>query len=194
MKLLAGATCLLGLTGFTTADDCENGPWTDVSSTGTGGGGSRYCATKWKDGIVITGVEIWASTKAVRAVQFYYSDGTNSDLFGKIDGDRHGRMDWDPALDGISQVKTWGDGRGQYLGRIQIRTKKGAELDVGKDTNGQATFETKVNSGIMLGVFGMSSDLIDNLGFLFLKSTIDKITIDDVVFDETPEQLNARME
>jgi hypothetical protein len=71
---------------------------------------------------------------------------------------------------------------------------KGAELDVGKDTNGQDTFETKVNSGIMLGAFGSSGDHVDNLGFLFLKSKIDKITQDDIVFSETPEDLNARME
>jgi len=106
----------------------------------------------------------------------------------------HQRLDWDPSVDGVSQLKTWGNGKGQYLGRVYLRTKKGAELDVGKDTDGQDTFETKVNSGILLGAFGGSGDKIDRLGFLFLKSSIDKITLEDVVFKETPEELNKRME
>jgi hypothetical protein len=191
-KLLLGATLLLS-PFFAAADDCSEGPWTDVSSTG-GGGGGGFCATKWKAGVVITGVEVWANSKDVRAIQFYYSDGTNSELFGKIDGDKHARMDWDPATDGIEQLRTWGNGRGQYLGRVFIRTKTGKELDVGKDTSGQDTFESKVASGIMLGAFGAHGDVIDSLGFIFLKSKIERITIDDVVFKETPEELNKRME
>ncbi|KAF2792567.1 hypothetical protein K505DRAFT_418383 [Melanomma pulvis-pyrius CBS 109.77] len=191
-KLLLGAACLL-FGAAQAQDDCGEGPWQDVSYTG-GDGGGRFCATKWKAGVVVTGVEVWADKGSVRAVQFYYSDGTNSQQWGKVDGDKHARLDWDPAVDGISQIKTWGNGRAQYLGRVFIRTKKGAELDVGKDTSGQDTFETNVASGIMLGAFGSCGDRIDNMGFLFLKSKIEKITIDDVVFSETPEMLNARME
>lgn len=177
-KLLIAAACLLTAVR---ASDCSDGPWQDVQWVG-GQGGGDFCATKYKQGVVITGVEVWANKGGVRAIQFYYSDGTNSGQFGKIDGDRHGRLDWDPAVDGISQVKSWGNGRGQHLGRVQIRTKKGAELDVGKDTSGQDTFESKTASGIMLGAFGRSGDLVDSLGFLFLKSKIERITIDDVVF------------
>jgi hypothetical protein len=32
------------------------------------------------------------------------------------------------------------------------------------------------------------------MGFLFLKSKVDKITIDDVVFKDTPEALNSKKE
>jgi hypothetical protein len=191
-QILLGAACL-GLASLARADDCENGPWTDVSSTG-GQGGARFCATKHVDGIVVTGVEVWANNKAVQAVQMYYSDGTNSDVFGKINGDKHDILKWDPATDGISQIRTWGNGRGQYLGRVNIRTKAGKELDVGKDTSGQNVFETNVASGIMLGAYGNSADQIDSMGFLFLKSKVDKITIDDVVFKDTPEALNAKKE
>ncbi|KAF2111880.1 hypothetical protein BDV96DRAFT_179717 [Lophiotrema nucula] len=193
-KLLIGAATLLAsLSGFAHADDCESGPWQDVSYTG-GNGGGRFCATKYLSGIVITGVEVWGDGKGVRALQFYYSDGTQSDLIGKIDGDKHGRMDWDPSVAQISQIKTWGNGKGQNLGRVYIRTTAGNELDVGKDTSGQDTFDTKVASGIMLGAFGASGDRIDNLGFLFLKSKISKIDVGSIVFDETPEALNAQQE
>lgn len=191
-KIILGFTALFA-TAAQAASDCDSGPWTGVSWVG-GKNGVDFCATKYKAGVVITGVEVWANTKAVRAIQFYYSDGTNSQQWGKIDGDRTARLSWDPATDSISQIKMWGNGKGQYLGRVQIRTKSGKSLDVGKDTNGQDTFETKVASGIMLGAFGASGDSIDRLGFLFLKSTVSKVTIDDVKFQDTPEALNRRKE
>ena len=53
---------------------------------------------------------------------------------------------------------------------------------MGKDTNGQTTFEHSVESGILLGGFGNSGDSIDSLGLLFLKSKIDKMTVSDVLF------------
>jgi hypothetical protein len=142
----------------------------------------------------VTGVEAWANKKGVQGFQLYYSDGSNSRLYGTIDGDRTQRLDWDPSVDTITQVRTWGNGRGQFLGRIEIKTAKGGHFDVGKDTSGQDTFETNVGSGIMLGAFGTSGDLMDSLGFYFLKSKIDKISMEDIVFDETPEMLNERME
>lgn len=192
-KLLLGATCIL-FAGSAVADDCEQGPWTDVFSVGGPGGVNSFCGTKWKDGIVVTGLEVWASKDAVTGVQLYYSDGTDSGLFGKQNDQKTQRVDWDPSNDNISQLKMWGNGRGQYNGRIQLRTKTGIELDVGKDTTGQDTYEIKVNSGIMLGAFGKSGDNIDIIGFLFLKSTIDKISIEDVAPQDTPEELNARKE
>ena len=189
-KVILGVTALFA-SAAQAASDCDRGPWAKVSHTG-GHGGAGFCATKFKEGVVITGVEVWANTKAVRAIQFFYSDGTNSKQWGIVDGDRRAKLNWDPASDGISQVKTWGNGRGQYLGRVQIRTRSGKELDVGKDTSGQDTFESDVGSGIMLGAFGASGDVIDRLGFLFLKSKVEKVTIDDIKFKETPEELNKR--
>ncbi|KAF1997078.1 hypothetical protein P154DRAFT_565573 [Amniculicola lignicola CBS 123094] len=193
-KLVVGATYFIaGLTSVVKANDCWDGPFAGLSQTG-GGGGGEFCDTKWKEGVVVTGFEAWANSKNVRAFQLYYSDGSNSRLYGKIDGDKHARIDWDPAVDSISQIRTWGNGRAESLGRVQIRTKAGKELDVGKDTNGQDTFETEIGTGIMMGAFGGSGDYIDRLGFSMLRGKIDKISIDDVVFDEDPEALNARME
>lgn len=191
-KIIFGVAALFAAT-TAAQSDCDRGPWARVSHTG-GNNGAGFCATKYKAGIVITGVEVWADTKSVRAIQFFYSDGTNSQQWGKINGDRKGRLNWDPSTDSISQVKTWGNGKGQFLGRVQIRTKSGKELDVGKDTNGQDTFESDVGSGIMLGAFGASGDVIDRLGFLFLKSKVTKVTIDDVKFKDTPADLNKRKE
>ncbi|KAF2875082.1 hypothetical protein BDV95DRAFT_486699 [Massariosphaeria phaeospora] len=185
----------MGFTGIANAiGACDNGPWQEVLVIGQHTEGTEYCETKWADGVVMTGIEVWGSEFGVLGAQFYYSDGSNSPQFGKGGGDKHAKLMWDPSVDSISQLKSWGNGRGQHLGRLQIRTKKGQELDVGKNTDGQDTFETKVASGIMLGAFGRSTDIIESMGFLFLKSTVDKITIDDIVFDETPEELNKRMQ
>ena len=180
-SLLMGAVALV-LSGAATAADCTNGPWTNVRYIG-GQGGGEWCDTKYDQGIVISGMEVWASSKAVRAVQFYYSDGTNSQMYGKLDDiKQHDRKDWDPSKDSISQFKSWGNGNGKYLGRIQLRLKSGAVLDVGKDTDGQETYESDVQSGILLGAFGRVGDSIDGMGVLFLKSKVDKITIENVKF------------
>ncbi|KAF2819401.1 hypothetical protein CC86DRAFT_413095 [Ophiobolus disseminans] len=174
--------------------DCDlMGPWNNTNVQWTGGpGGVNFCATKWIQGVVITGVEVYASDKAVEAIQFFYSDGTNSPQFGQPDEERKQRIDWDPSTDSLSLVKTWGNGRGKYLGRLYIRTKAGKELDIGKDTSGQTTYEHKVESGILLGAFGLSADSIVNLGLYFLKSKVDKMAVSNVVFKETPEELNKR--
>ncbi|KAJ4294183.1 hypothetical protein N0V90_007873 [Kalmusia sp. IMI 367209] len=191
-SLLLGASTLL-FSGLATAADCANGPWTNVLYIG-GGGGGDWCNSKWDQGIVVTGMEVWASNKAVRAVQLYYSDGSNSGMVGKLDDVKeHQRIDWDPSKDGISQLKTWGNGKGQYLGRVYLRLKSGGELNVGKDTDGQAVYETDVQSGIMLGAYGKAGDVIDGMGVLFLKSKVSKITIENVAFSDTAEDLNERM-
>ncbi|KAF1970845.1 hypothetical protein BU23DRAFT_472961 [Bimuria novae-zelandiae CBS 107.79] len=192
-SLLVGAAALF-LSGVATAGDCLNGPWDGGLIIG-GNGGGDWCATKYDQGIVVTGMEVWASNKAVRAVQLYYSDGTNSGMIGTLDDVKeHQRLDWDPSKDGISQMKSWGNGKGQYLGRVYLRLKSGGELNVGKDTDGQDVFETNVGSGIMLGAWGKSGDVIDSMGVRFLRSKISKVTIENVKFSDNVDDLNSRMQ
>lgn len=188
-RVIVAATAILGIARA--MGDCDDGPWNVANIQWTGGsGGEPFCATKHKQGIVITGVEVHASSKVVEAVQFFYSDGTNSPQFGLPENTkRKERIDWDPATDTLSLVKTWGNGRGKYLGRLYIRTKSGRELDIGKDTSGQQTFEHNVESGILLGAFGAHGDVIDSLGLLFLRSKIDKMTVSDIVFVSTIDSL-----
>lgn len=180
--LLVGAAAIFS--SFAAAADCANGPWQDVQYVG-GKDGSEFCFTKWDQGIVMTGLEAWATMDEIQGIQFYYSDGTTSGMVGKLKETttKHARIDWDPATDGVEQLKTWGNGIGTLLGRVYLRTKAGAEFDVGKeDTSGQDVFESKTASGILLGAFGRSGWLIDGVGFLFMKSKIDKMTIEDVSF------------
>jgi hypothetical protein len=58
-KLFIGAAALLSAV-VSAQDDCSSGPWTDVNIVG-GDGGGAFCATKWKAGVVVTGVEVWAN-------------------------------------------------------------------------------------------------------------------------------------
>ncbi|KAL5413674.1 hypothetical protein PMIN03_003563 [Paraphaeosphaeria minitans] len=191
-SLLLGAAALF-MSGLAAAD-CSNGPWINVLYVG-GQGGGEWCNTKYGSGVVVTGMEVWASSKAVRAVQFYYSDGSNSDMVGKLDDvAEHQRIDWDPSNDGISQLKTWGNGNGKYLGSVYLRLKSGGELSVGKKTDGQKVYEPDVQSGIMLGAYGRSGDSIDGMGVLFLKSKVSKVTIEDVQFADNVDSLNERMQ
>lgn len=178
--LCLGAFALLIST--VSAADCKAGPWGEVQQVG-GQGGTEFCHTKYDLGVVMTGVEVWAAKKEIEAIQFYFSDGSNSGQIGKVDKNKkHARLDWDSSKTTISQVKTWTGRKGASLGRVYIRTSDGQELDVGIDTDGQETFETKTAAGIMLGAVGRGSDVVDNLGFLFLKSKIDKMAVEDVVF------------
>ncbi|KAF2018591.1 hypothetical protein BU24DRAFT_447255 [Aaosphaeria arxii CBS 175.79] len=191
-KFLIGATALLSTFSAVKAQtDCDNGPWEGVQVIGPGTG-ETFCATKFPQGLVVTGIEVWADFDFVRAVQFYYSDGSNSEQYGVIAGENHARLDWDPATDVISQVKVWGNGRGKGTGRIYVRTASGKELNVGKNTDGQIVIEPPVNSGVLLGMVGAKGDYVDRIGFLFLKSKVARMSVDNVVFKETPEELNAR--
>jgi hypothetical protein len=195
--LLTGAACFLFAARSVLAADnpawCKDGPWEDLLVIGDTNDGDGFCETRWSEGTVVTGIEAWASKRGVEGIQFYYSDGKPSKLYGTIVGQGKS-VHWDPSVDTITQLRSWGNGRGQHLGRLEVKTAKGEHLDQGKDTSGQDTFEYNVGSGIMLGAFGTSSSLIESLGFYFLKSKIDKISMDDVVFDETPETLNSKME
>ncbi|KAF2277811.1 uncharacterized protein EI97DRAFT_465932 [Westerdykella ornata] len=195
-SLLVGAACFLFATTASAQDYCGyDGPWeqSDLSMTG-GQGGGAFCETKWQDGIVMKGVEVWADDGGVIAVQFTYSDGTLSPIWGRTGGSTgHGRIDWDPESDTIKNVVTWGNGVAQYLGRVVIETQSGKSLDVGRKPEAhQSDWPMPVHSGIMLAAFGGSGTRIDRLGFIFLKSKVKHVTVDDVKFEDTPEELNKR--
>ncbi|KAF2678211.1 hypothetical protein K458DRAFT_436110 [Lentithecium fluviatile CBS 122367] len=197
--LLLGATALF-FSGLVSAQNgtaqegsCDGGPWKTPIYTGAEAG-TAFCHTKYQDGVVMSGIEVWSAKKNIEAIQFYYSDGSNSGTIGKIDKEKeHMRLDWDPASDGLSQVKMWADKKGESLGRIYLRTKNGQELNLGKEGDTDPV-ETQVQSGMLLGASGRADGMVNGLSLLFLGSKVDKITLSDVVFDETPEELNKRMQ
>ncbi|KAF2870112.1 hypothetical protein BDV95DRAFT_608132 [Massariosphaeria phaeospora] len=199
----AGALLFSGLASAADPKACESGPWTDVHAIGNAKITHQWCDTKHAEGIPITGIEAWANEHTIQAVQFYFADGTAGPQIGMPDNDgtseskvtkKHQRIDWDMAGNQIKQVKLWGNGKGTSLGRIQIRTDK-EEFDVGKLTGKQQAFDIKVNSGILLGAYGGVKDsTVEVMGFLFLKSEIKSMSVENFQTSDTPEQLNEKMQ
>ncbi|PGH27597.1 hypothetical protein AJ80_00610 [Polytolypa hystricis UAMH7299] len=187
---LAALGCLLTLSAAfssqlaTRQSACDSGPWARPIRPVGGMGGYPFCETRWRDGLIMKGMEVWADNGRVRGIEFTYSDGSISTLYGERGGEKRGRIDWNAAEgDAINSITLYGDGRGRRVGRIIVRTQSGKELDVGKNTSGQDAFAMTVGSGVLVGAFGHSGADIDNLGFLFLASKIQKVDISDLVLD-----------
>jgi len=198
---------LLGISAFLTAtvqadriDDCADGPYqsgTDQNGNSAihsigGGTGSPFCETKWKQGLVIKGIEVWADSNCVRAVQFKYSDDSLGNMIGKADGNINKRIMWDPISTRVEKLELWGDGKGKRLGRIKIRLSNNEEFDAGKDTLGQTTYNMVVGAGIMLGAYGGSGTDVDMLGILFLGSKVESLKITDLKLDADSKTLNEQ--
>jgi hypothetical protein len=190
--LLAGAVLL---STFTNAiGDCDKGPWNLANVLAVGGSkGTEWCAAKQSSGIIINAVEVYYDTNGVNSLQWYFTDGTKGDVIGHAKGD-HKKLSWDPSAgDLITSFKCWGNGKGQWLGKVSIQAGKDLSLEVGKDVKDQDTFDQKTESGILVGAFGRSDkDRVISLGLLFLKSKIDRMTVEDIVYDEKPEDLNKK--
>ena len=187
-KIAIGAAALFGLVQAQD-DNCGNGPWNpgNINVVGGGSRGTRFCASKHPDGIIVTGVEVWSSSSYVERVQFTYSDKSVSPWFGKeLGGDRHQKIDWDPATVTVNQLNLWGNGNARWLGRVQLGLSDGRMLDVGKDTSGQNMYSSNVESGIISGVYGGQEEGITYIGFLFLKSKIRRIEMTDLMFVSRP--------
>ncbi|KAF2015498.1 hypothetical protein BU24DRAFT_461742 [Aaosphaeria arxii CBS 175.79] len=190
--LLSAFTALLAAPA--TARYCGDGPWSNSGAIG-GEGGEEFCETRFiKDGLVMKGFQVWDHRKkGIIAIQFHYSDGSTSKTYGRqTEGDVQPPFTWDPATVKVSQLKLWGNGRGTRSGAVYVRLSDGREAQFGKSVDGQDTYEWDVASGIMLNAYGAHGDMIDRLGFNFLKSKVEKVTIDNVAFKETPEELNKR--
>ena len=192
-KLFLGAAALFA--GIATATDCDSGPWNPGNINWVGGdGGGAFCETKWKAGVVVTGLDVYATSDDIEAVQFYYSDGTSGNQWGQVNGKEPAKsIHWDPTKgETIAQLRMWGNGVGTRLGRVYLRVSSGATLDAGKDTSGQKVYEKPVDSGVMLGAFGKCGDAIDNMGILFMKSKVSAIKVTDTKFSDTPDELNKK--
>ncbi|KAF2187915.1 hypothetical protein K469DRAFT_567511 [Zopfia rhizophila CBS 207.26] len=188
--LLGVSSLLLGT--ILAETDCSNGPWQKQPSSVGGSEGSDFCETKFKQGVIINGIEVWANKETVRAVQFKYSDNTLSKVYGEADGDKHSRLEWDAAATTVDKLTMWGNGKATRLGRIYLRLSDGKELDVGKDTDGQKSYEQDRGSGVMVGAFGKSGLDINMLGILFLGSKVKKVRVSEMKFDDDIQTLNSK--
>jgi hypothetical protein len=180
--LLAGAVLL---NTFTNAiGDCDNGPWNLANVLAVGGQkGNQWCSSKQSQGIIINGVEVYYDKNGVNSLQWYYTDDSKGDVIGHAKGD-HQKLTWDPSAgEMITSFKCWGNGKGEWLGKVSIQAGKDKALEVGKNVGNQDTFDQKTESGILVGAFGNADkDRVISLGLLFLKSKIDKMSVQDIVY------------
>ena len=169
---------------FTKRDDgCVGGGYVVNPVIGSRDG-DPFCEARFgTTGEVISELEVWSSKKGITGVSVTYSSG-KSVMHGDQGSDEPQTMTLE-AGELVSSARLWGNGRGQHLGHIYIKTNK-QEFEAGmkKPNDG---FEVNVGGGLLVGAKGATGeDYIENLGLIFLEAKIEKVKIGDVKYDEDP--------
>ena len=92
------------------ADDCDDPSAPFGSSTVNGcdytdtrhgcGRGVYFCDTKWRNGTVVTGLEVWSDCCQIKALQLTYNDGTKGPMHGNPEyreNIQHKAITWDDS-------------------------------------------------------------------------------------------------
>jgi hypothetical protein len=190
---VAAVTALFG-TAQANEDCYENGPWKS-HSVGYDTGGP-FCATRWKQGGAINGVQAWYNGDSINGIEFQYTDGAAPERFGQMYGDKKDWLQWDTTKEEVEAITIWPNGRSdvERVAAIQI-TIRGREPwmagNVPKKTQG---YDSPVvnGAGIIMGAFGKHGGSIDFLGFMMLESGIKDRNIQD--FNLNCDSLNANNE
>ena len=168
---------------LTKRDACSAGGMAPVHIVG-GHGGTYFCENRLQSsGDVLSGLEVWSGNKGIFGIQLTFSSGNNS-MYGHQGDEKSESLKLEPG-ELVQSARLWGNGKGQHLGHIYIKTDK-HEFDVGmpKPNDGYAI---DVGGGQLLGAEGYAGDkYLQNLAFLFLKAKIDRIEIGDIHFDPDP--------
>lgn len=171
--------------------------WTGGSHSGEGI--KTYCDTFYKDGYVITGIETWYGDSTIDGLKVYYSNGETSLVYGRHKG-RGQKTSWNPS-DRVELLSIYGNGKGEWVSRIKIRIKGGAETNHGKtedETSSQTPSQNDIGTGILLGMQIAIDENEDSgirrLGFMWLDDEIDRAVETDFQFEESLENLNSRKE
>ena len=195
--IIKALTCVSVLASFalTASIPAENVPQTKRDDGCAGGGyvvnpvigsaeGDPFCDVRFgTSGEVVSELEVWSSKKGITGVLVTYSSG-KSFMHGDQGKDQPQTMTLGTG-ELVSSARLWGNGRGQHLGHIYIKTNK-QEFDVGMEKPNDG-YEISVGGGLLVGVKGLTGkDYIQNLGLIFLEAKIEKVEIGDVKFDEDP--------
>jgi hypothetical protein len=197
---LAGCATILSLAGVALGDDkddCTQGP-TDgpLKYWGkTGSGQQGFCHTQWTHGLVVVGIEVWATQWQIKGIKLTYSDGTSPPMEGDPSGDqnRHDSISWNPQ-DQVTAFKLAGNYAGDGLGLVHIEVA-GKTLDVRSDTGSFNGDTVDVGSGILLGAKGEAGppgDFVRAWAPVFLGKSSGPASILDVVYDDDLNDLTNR--
>ena len=161
-------------------DACSNGPWSGPLEIG--GQGTHYCECKIRNGELITGLEVWSDSDGITGILFTYSGG-EADMQGYQTGSSQSLTLAPGEL--VINAALWGDGTGDHLGHIYLKTDK-QDFDVGmsKPNNG---YQIDVGGGLLLGAYGtIGSSHVGSIGWLFSAAKIDTISIGNIEFGTDP--------
>ena len=152
-----------------------------------GSPGSYFCENRLQSsGEVLSGLEVWSDNKGIFGIALTFSSGA-SVTYGNQGNGRTDNLNL-AAGELVQSARLWGNGKGQHLGHIYIKTDK-QEFDVGmpKPNDGYAA---NIGGGLLVGAFGTTSPKDDkylqSIAFLYLGAKIDHIEIGDVQFDPDP--------
>ena len=169
---------------------CDNGPWAPVLTIG-GNEQQNFCETRFQsEGKIIQGLEVWSDDKGIYGILFTYSTGETA-----LHGSQSGTSQSLTLASGeiITTATLWGNGKGQRLGHMYIKTDK-QEFDTGME-KAPTGYPIQTGGGILVGAVGATSDsYLDNFAFLFLNSKIVSIEIGSVQFNPDPTGTSNNIE
>lgn len=191
---LKGIAYTLFVAGVARADDCSDGPANQpIQKWGKDVDNGGFCHTQWTQGLVVTGIEVWATAWQITGVQMTYSDGTKAPLQGQTNGDRHDAINWG-AQDTITKMAVGNNYAGDGLGIIHIEVG-GKTFDVRTDigsTNGEPV---TLATGLLIGASGNSPDFVRVWRPLFMGTTDGKAAkITSMKFDDDLDDINKRQQ
>ncbi|CAI6342026.1 unnamed protein product [Periconia digitata] len=223
---LTALSSLLYLAKPAAAEDCLDAPGVPGTVIGipfTEDRKQMYaCDTKWKDGLVVSGLEVWSSAFEVKGIRVIYSDGSRSPIRGQTDrlntwgskisgkpgpppekGYGWDKIEWGTSK--IEKIRFWGDynwGKGpKAVGRIQVwpqgaETDKNKILDVGSDVGDDSGgFRLdNLGSGVLIGIRSISGGHLESLEFIFMDGQVRSAKIVKIDWPESIEELNKKQD
>ena len=147
-------------------------------------GGTSFCENRLQShGEVLTGLEVWSDHKGIFGIQLTFSSGRTVP-YGNQGNDKSDNLKIAPG-ELVQSARLWGNGKGQHLGHIYIKTDK-QEFDVGmpKPNDG---YPVNVGGGLLVGALGATGDeYLQRIASVYLGAKIDHVEIGDVKFDPDP--------
>lgn len=189
--ILSLSATLIG--GAAAIGDCDQGPWGQKTVIGAHveeDHSIEICETRWKDGGIVDGIEMWADKKNFLGYQLHYTLGQMSHCIGSCEqkaGVTYKKMYWHPDKQWVTGVSIWdngkGDGKkGSRVGKVRIELNDGSNIEVGENNPGSEV-KARMYGGIILGAMGRANWAVHELGFMMLGAEIDRIAISDLKLD-----------
>lgn len=193
LSAIATVTALFGQSQA--VGDCDGGgPW-NSNPVGYETGG-EWCATKWKDGAAINGIQGWANGDSVNGIEFQFTNGVAPERHGQMTGDKKEWLTWDTTTDTVESITMWPNGRSDVrrVAAIEIKISNRDPWRIGTVPPNTQGYDSPVvkGAGIIMGAYGRQGGSIDALGFLMMDSAIKNRDVKD--FAPNGDSLNANNE